>query len=467
MTPSRYPNGHVLYRHLARDFPRAVRGEGVWITDDEGRRYLDACGGAFVANVGHGVREIADAMAEQARTLAYVNGTAFTTEPAEQLAAELAARAPGDLEHAYFLGSGSEAVEAALKLARQYWLELGRPQKRVLLALAPGYHGNTLLALSASARAHYATHVGDWLVSVRRVPAPYAYRCGCGGDPDCSACSGLAVEQAIIEAGPETVAAIILEPIGGSSTGASVPRPDWLRRVREICSRHDVLLVADEVLTGAGRTGTWTACESAGVVPDVMVMGKGIAGGYAPLSAVLAPRRIVDVLARGHGALLHAQTFSHHPVSCAAGLATVRYLARHALVERCAAMGRMLHERLGALRALPFVGDVRGRGLLAGVELVADVSSRAPFPRSRRVAESFTTTARDHGLILWPNVGQADGADGDLVMLAPPFVITEAEVDELVSRFARAWLATIERLALDASSPAPPPDTRRATRSPA
>jgi adenosylmethionine-8-amino-7-oxononanoate aminotransferase len=437
----------VFHRKLTRAYPRITRGEGCWLYDAEGRSWLDAVGGAFVVNVGHGVRDIADAIGSQAARLAYVNGTVFTSDPVEEFAAEIARRSPGDLELVYPLGSGSEAVEAALKLARQYWVEQGRTERTRLVSLAPGYHGNTLLALSASARRHYQTYYREWLVDVIRVPAPYAYRCACGGRrPLCPACSGEAVEDALEQAGPGTIAALIAEPVGGSSTGASVPAPEYWPRVRAACDRHGVLLIADEVLTGAGRTGTWSALEPYGVVPDIMTLGKGIAGGYVPLSAVVAPRRLVDVLARGSGALLHAQTFSHHATLCAAGVATLRYLREHGLIERCGAVAPAFHARLAPLRALPGVGDVRGRGLLAGVEFVADAATRAPFPRATHFAETFASAALEAGLVVWPNVGQADGVNGDIAMLAPPFIVTEDEIDLIVQRFGVALRATVERI---------------------
>ena len=441
MTTHGFPETHVLFRKLTSRLPVIERGEGCWLYDADGHAFLDACGGAFVANVGHGVAEIADAMADQARRLAYVNGTMFSHDAVEELAAELAALAPGDLDRVYPLSSGSDAVEAALKLARQYWLETGRARKHKIVALAPAYHGNTLLALSASAREHYRTLYRDWLVDVVRIPAPYAYRCACGGAPPyCEACSGEALEAAIIREDPETVAAFIAEPVGGSSTGASVPPPEYFRRVREICDRHDVLFIADEVLVGAGRTGTWSALEASGVVPDVLVLGKGIAGGYAPLAAVMAPTRIVEVFARGSGGLNHAQTFSHHPVLCAAGVATIRYLREHRLVERCASMGPVLHQRLARLCELPHVGDVRGRGLLAAVELVENRETRAPFAREAHVAERVTKATLDAGLVVWPNVGHADGTRGDLVMIAPPFIVTEEEIDMIVDRLESALM---------------------------
>jgi len=447
---TRYPEGHVFYRRLTHDYRIIVRGEGCRVYDREGCDYIDACGGAFVANLGHGVREIADAMAHQAAHLGYVSGAAFTHEAVEQFASELAALCPGDLNKVYPLTSGSDAIEAALKLARQYWAEAGRPAKQRIIALTPAYHGNTLLALSASAREHYKTYFGGWLVDMIRIPAPYPYRCACGGErPYCAACSGDALEEAIVRTGPEKVAAFIAEPVGGSSTGASVPPPEYFRRVREICDRYDILFVADEVLVGAGRTGTWTAIAQSAVTPDLLVLGKGIAAGYAPLAAVVAPERLLAPLARGSGALMHAQTFSHHPVSCAAGLATIRYLRQHCLVERCASITPHFHHRLSALRSLPYVGDVRGRGLLAGVEFVADKETRAPFKRAEHFAERFVDAALDAGLVVWPNVGQANGTDGDLVMLAPPFVITEAEIDEIVTRFEQALSAPYLRVSRD------------------
>ena len=441
----RYPDSNVFYRKLGRDYPQIVRGEGCYLYDERGKRYLDAVGGAYAANLGHSNPEIADALAHQARQFGYLSGTAFTHGPVEELAAELAATLPGDLDKLYFLSSGSEAVEAALKLARQYWVESGKPGKHKIIALAPGYHGNTLLALSASAREHYKTMFREWLVDVHRVPASYPYRCRCRGqDPQCPVCSGAVLEDAIERLGSDTVAAFIAEPVGGSSTGASTPRPEYFHRIREICDRHRVLFIADEILCGAGRTGTWWSIEPYGVAPDIMTLGKGISGGYAPLSAVAAPERILDAIAGGSGDFLHAQTFSHHPVACAAGLAAVRYLKRHKLVERCSQLGVVLHQRLATLKALPHVGDVRGRGLLAGIEFVEDKATRAPFPRTARFAETFTDAALEAGLTVWPNVGHADGVNGDLVLVAPPFIITEGEIDEVVALLARALQDTLK-----------------------
>jgi hypothetical protein len=429
-----YPETSVFFRKLRWEYPRITHGKGCWLFDDAGKSYLDACGGAFVSNLGHGVPEIADAMAAQGRKLAYVSGMTLTHDAVEQFAEELVKLAPGDLDKVYPLSSGSDAVEAALKLARQYWAELGMPAKRRIVALTPSYHGNTLLALSASAREHYKAAFQGWLVDMIRAPAY---------DAD-------VLEREIAQADPATVAALILEPVGGSSTGALVPPPGYLRRVRDICDRYKVLFIADEILCGAGRTGTWSALEPEDVTPDIQIFGKGIAAGFAPLAAVLAPTHVVDVFAEGSGGLNHAQTFSHHAVSCAAGVATIRYLQKHKLVERCARMGEKLHAKLAQVRGLPHVGAVRGRGLLAGVELLEDVAAQTPFPRSAHVAETLTRAALDAGLIVWPNVGHVNGVDGDLIMLAPPFVVSPEELDSIVDRLSSAITRTIKQLAVGA-----------------
>jgi len=427
-----YPETSVFFRKLRWEYPRITHGKGSWVYDDQGNAYLDGCGGAFVSNLGHGVAEIADAMAAQARKLAYVSGMTLTHDAVEEFAEEVVRLSPGDLDKVYPLSSGSDAVEAALKLARQYWAEVGTPSKQRIVALSPSYHGNTLLALSASAREHYKSMYKGWLVDVIRVPAY---------DAD-------ALAQAIERAGPETVAAFIMEPVGGSSTGALVPPSGYLTRAREICDKYDVLFIADEILCGAGRTGTWSALEPDDVTPDVQILGKGIAGGFAPLAALVAPARIVDAFAEGSGGLNHAQTFSHHAVSCAAGTATLRYLAQHQLIQRCAKVGQVLHARLAQLRGLPNVGAIRGRGLLAGIELVEDSSSDLPFPRAAHFAESLTRAALDARLIVWPNVGHRNGTDGDLVMLAPPFTVTDEEIDTIVERLGQAITQTVKHLSV-------------------
>jgi adenosylmethionine-8-amino-7-oxononanoate aminotransferase len=432
----RYPESPVFYRKLDRGFPLAVRAEGCWIEDESGRRYLDAVGGAFVVNAGHGVAEIAAAVGEQAARLAYVNGTQFTHQAAEDLARELAEILPEPLHFSYFLSSGSEAVEAAVKLARQVQVERGRPGRWKVLSRVPSYHGNTLAALALSGREHYRKSYGPLLLDFPRFPAPDPYR-----HPGCPACTGEALAEAIAREEAESIAAVLVEPIGGSSTGAVVPSAAYYRRVVELCREHDLLLIADEVLTGAGRTGRWFAFQHyTGLAPDIVVMGKGISGGYAPLSAVAATRGVVDTLAAS-GGFNHAQTYSHSPLICSAGAANLRYLKRHRLVDRCAELSPLFFAALARLGAHPAVGDIRGRGLLAAVELVADRDSKAPFPRAARVAERVTERAMAEGLIVWPNVGHVDGTNGDLLMLAPPFVIAGDEIEEIAARLERALAA--------------------------
>jgi adenosylmethionine-8-amino-7-oxononanoate aminotransferase len=454
MSAVRQDAGHVFYRKLNHQLPKIVRGQGVYLFDESGKEYLDACGGAMVASCGHGVKEIGDAIGAQASTLGYVNGTMFTNEPVEELADALVGLAPMGLEKAYFLSSGSEAVEAALKLARQYHVERGEPSRRIIIARTPGYHGNTLLALSASARPHYRLLFESWLVDVHMIAAPYPYRAGALGDL-APAMTGDALEEAIVRAGPENVAAFIAEPVGGSSTGASVPPPGYYARIREICDRHGVLFIADEVLCGVGRTGTFFALEhykdgrGEAIRPDIITLGKGLNGGYAALSAMLTTQTLFDAMkASKLGGLMHAQTYSQHPVAAAAGLATLRYIERHGLVERAASVGAILQSSLKTLSAqgegAHLVGDVRGIGMLAGVELVADRQTKRPFARERKVVEHLVEAGLRHGIVLWPNTGQADGVNGDLVLIAPPLVIKEEEIQQLVARLASA-LADVAR----------------------
>jgi adenosylmethionine-8-amino-7-oxononanoate aminotransferase len=429
----RYPESAVFYRKLDRAFPQAVRARGCWIEDAEGRRYLDAVGGAFVVNSGHGIEEIAAAVGEQAARLGYVNGTQFTHAAAEELAQELAEILPEPLRYSYFLSSGSEAVEAAVKLARQVQVERGRPGRWKVLSRTPSYHGNTLAALALSGREHYRKTYGPLLIDFPRFPAPDPYR-----QPDGPASTGEALAEAIAREGADSIAAVIVEPIGGSSTGAVVPTEAYQRRIAELCRAHDILLIADEVLAGVGRTGRWFSFEHyPGMAPDIVVLGKGLNGGYAPLSAVVATREIVETLERS-GGFNHAQTYSHSPLICSAGAANLRYLKRHRLVERCAAMSPLLFSALAGLAGHPAVGDVRGRGLLAAVELVARRDGKTPFPRAERVAERVTERAMAEGLIVWPNVGHVDGTNGDLILVAPPFVVSEGEIDEIAARLARA-----------------------------
>ncbi|GMU64307.1 MAG: hypothetical protein AMXMBFR36_05810 [Acidobacteriota bacterium] len=425
----------LLRRRLDRELPAAVAGDGCWLVAADGRRWLDASGGAIVANLGHGPRfldEVGAAMAEAASAVGYVNGTQFTNPWAERLAEALVPHLPGALRHSYFLSSGSEAVEAAAKLARQVQLDRGESGRWKVISLDPSYHGNTLGALALSGRDSARAPFAPMLVDFPRIPGPDPYR-----HPDEIEHAADRLEEEILRQGAGTVAAFLAETVGGSSTGARVTPPGYFSRVREICDRHGVLWIADEVMCGMGRTGRWFACERVGAVPDLMVLGKGLAAGCAPLAAVVASSEIVSTVARARGGFVHAQTYTHLPASTAAGLATVAILERERLVERAGALGPRLFVALEPLREHPWVGDVRGVGLLAGVELVADRATKRPFPRAARIAERVTAAAFARGLVVWPNTGHVAG-EGDLLMLGPPFLVTAAELDEIALRLRKA-----------------------------
>ena len=428
----KYPEGHVFYRNLHLDYPLIVRGQGVYLYDEEGKKYLDGCGGAAVVNIGHGVEDVARAIAGQAAKAAYVSGLQFTHQPVEELAEGIARFLPFKQGKTLFLTSGSEAVEAAVKLARQFWMEKGKGKKFRMISRRPSYHGNTLAALSLSAREHYKEVFRPMLSESIKIPAPYCYRCAWGEEyPGCGVRCAHALEEAVLEHGEENISAFIFEVIGGATTGAAVPPAEYFEVVRKIREKFDILLIADEIMTGFGRTGRWLASDHFGLCPDIIVMGKGITGGYVPLSCVSAKKEIADTIHAQGRSLLHAQTFAQHPVACAAGAATLEYIREHQLVEKSAAMGRLLKDALEPLRSHPQVGDIRGQGLFAGVEFVADKKTKTPFPRSRKYAERLVSCSMEKGLLLWPNVGQADDTNGDLVLVAPPFTITPEEIQRV------------------------------------
>ncbi len=425
-------------------FPEIVRGAGVHLYDREGRRYLDAAGGALVVSVGHGVQEIADAIGAQAATLAYVHGTEFTSAPMEALALELAALAPLDDARVFLVCGGSEATETAIKLARQYQLARGHAERIKVVFRWPSYHGASLGALAVSGRPGLRRSFAAWLPGMPHIPAPHAYRCalrGCG--ERCSLACAEALEATILAEGPDTVAAFIAEPVIGASAGAVVPPPAYHRMVREICDRHGVLFIADEVMSGMGRTGRWFGIEHwPGVRPDIVTCGKGLTSGYVPGGAVLARGEIVETVL-GSGGFPHGFTFSHHPVVAATGLAVLRLLRREGLVERAARMGRRLLERLGGLLDLPAVGDVRGLGLLTAVEIVADRESRRSYPAGARMAQRIQAEALGRGVVVYASGGHDAGA-GDLILLGPPFTITDEQVDEAVTALGEA-IAVVTR----------------------
>ena len=429
-------------RSFRKSYPRAVRGEGCYLFTADGRKLLDAAGGAAVVSIGHGVGAVAEAMAEQARRLAFVHSSQFLTEAAEQLAERLRALAPANFRQrgrVYFTSGGSEATETALKLCRQYFLERGEPQRTRVVARRQSYHGATLGALSVTGnirrRAPYVPLLAEW----GHIAPCYCYRCPLGLTyPSCEVACADELEKFIGGAGAETVAGFIVEPVVGATLGAAVPPDGYLQRIAEICRRHGLLLIADEVMTGMGRTGRNFAVDHWGVEPDVILIGKGVASGYAPLGAVLVSEGVAETIARGSGGFEHGFTYNAHPVAMAAGLAVLDYIEQKQLFERVALAGRELMAALARLKASPHVGDVRGLGLLSGVELVEDASTRAPFAPERRVAEKVYAAALEEGVVTYPIQGCVDGQRGDHILLAPPFVVSSQEIGKIARALEKA-----------------------------
>lgn len=427
----------MFHRIAGRELPTVARAQGALVWDTAGRRYLDGSGGAVVVNIGHGREEVASAMARQAARAAYVHGSHFTSEVVEEYARRLAPHAPGDCRRLYLLSGGSEATETAVKLARAYHLARGEPRRHKVIGRSLSYHGNTLGALGLSSRPTLQAPYAPLLARAPRAAAPFCYHCPLDREyPSCAIACADDLEAVIAREGPETVSAFIAEPVIGASAAAAVPPAEYGPRVRETCRRHGILYIDDEVMTGFGRTGRWFGVEWSGVEPDLVTCGKGMSGGYMPVGAVMARERIVEAV-EGAGGFVHGFTFSHHPVTAAACLATLDILERERLVERAAALGERALARLQGLRACPHVGDVRGRGLLLAVELVADPRTRRPFPRSERRAEALAAHAFDAGLIVYPAVGCATGTDGDAIMLAPPLVVGEDELEEMIAILGR------------------------------
>ena len=428
----RYPESSVFHRPLGRALPAIARGEGALLWDTEGRRYIDGSGGAVVVNVGHGRREIAAAMARQAEQAAYVHGTQFTSDVLEEYARRLAPHVPIDGARLYLVSGGSEANETAVKMARAYQLAIGQASRHQVVRRSVSYHGGTLATLSLSGRPTLQAPYRPMLQVVPESPAPFCYHCPLGKSyPDCAVACADELEAVVLREDPKTVAAFIAEPVLGASAGAAVPPAEYAGKAKAICDRHGVLYIDDEVMAGFGRTGTWFGIEPSGVRPDLITCGKGMSGGYMPVGAVLASGRIVAAL-HGAGGFTHGFTFSHNPVTAAACLATLEILEGEGLVERSRLLGEKSLARLRALTAHPHVGDVRGLGLMLGLELVADKATRRPFPRAEKKAEAVAARCFENGLVLYPGTGCATGTEGDLVMVAPPLVVTEEQIEELV-----------------------------------
>ncbi len=431
----------ILHRNLRGTLPFAASAKGLRITDREGREYIDACGGAAVSCLGHGHPEVLAAMHAQIDRVAYAHTSFFTTEVAEELADTLIADAPSGMSHVYLVSGGSEAMEAALKMARQYFVETGQPERSVFIGRRQSYHGNTLGALAVGGNEWRRRQFAPILIDVARVSPCYEYR-DRRQDESAEAYSerlAAELEAKIAEVGPGRVIAFVAETVVGATAGAVPPTPGYFRRVREICDRHGILLVADEVMCGMGRTGTLHAIEQEGVVPDLMAIAKGLGGGYQPIGAVLVQGRIIEAFRSGSGLFQHGHTYIGHPVAAAAALAVQKIIKRDRLLEAVRKSGahfeRSLRDSLGAH---PHVGDIRGRGLFRGVELVEDRATKRPFDPSHRVNAKVKAAAMERGLMVYPMGGTIDGVRGDHVLLAPPFIASEADLDEIVGRLAGA-----------------------------
>jgi adenosylmethionine-8-amino-7-oxononanoate aminotransferase len=436
-----HTDSKLLHRQLRGQFPIAVAGAGCWITDAAGKRYLDASGGAAVSCLGHGHPDVLAAMHAQIDAIAYAHTSFFSTAVAEELASELIAQAPPGITHAYLVSGGSEAMEAALKLARQYFVEKGEPQRAKFIARRNSYHGNTLGALAVGGNAWRRRQFAPLLIDVEHVAPTYAWRDQRNGETPEQYGARLVEElRATIErVGGSNIIAFVAETVGGATSGALTPPPGYFRGVRELCDAHGILLILDEVMCGMGRTGTLHACTQEGVAPDLLAIAKGLGGGYQPVGAVLIGGRVIDAIAAGSGFFQHGHTYIGHPVACAAALAVQRVLSRDGLVERCARQGARLRAELDeAFRYHPYVGEVRGRGLFQAIELVADRSSKEPFDPALRMAARIKRAAMDLGLLCYPMGGTVDGARGDHVLLAPPFIIGDDELDLLIERLVEA-----------------------------
>ena len=431
----------IIHRNLRGTLPVAVSGKGVTLTDRDGKVYIDASGGAAVSCLGHGHPDVIAAMHAQIDRLAYAHTSFFTTEVAEELADTLIADAPSGIGHVYLVSGGSEAVEASLKMARQYFVETGEPERSVFIGRRQSYHGNTLGALAVGGNEWRRRQFAPLLIDVGRVSPCYEYRDRRDTETAQQYGERLAseLEAKIQEIGPNRVIAFVAEPVVGATMGAVPPTPGYFKRIREVCDRHGVLFIADEVMCGMGRTGTLHAIEQEGVSPDLMAIAKGLGGGYQPVGAVLAAGKIVDALKRGSGMFQHGHTYIGHAVGAAAALAVQRVIRRDGLLGKVKADGAYLEQSLRkAFGSHPHVGDIRGRGFFWGVELVEDRATKRTFEPALKLHARIKAEAMQRGLMVYPMGGTIDGERGDHVLLAPPFIATRAELDQIVERLAAA-----------------------------
>jgi adenosylmethionine-8-amino-7-oxononanoate aminotransferase len=426
--------------------PVAVGGKGIELFDRNGKRYIDASGGAAVSCLGHGHPDILAALHKQLDALAYAHTGFFTTEVAEKLADRLVEDAPQGIDHVYLVSGGSEAIEAAIKMARQYFVETGESQRRHIIARRQSYHGNTLGALATGGNEWRRAQFRPLLIETHHIDPCYAYRLQEPGesDADYAARSAQALEDKILELGPDQVIAFVAETVVGATLGAVPPVADYFKRIRAICDRYGVLLILDEVMCGMGRTGTLHACEQDGIAPDLMAIAKGLGGGYQPVGAVLLSRQIFEAFSKGSGFFQHGHTYMGHPMAAAASLAVQEVIRRDNLLNNVVAMGDHLQRRMEERFANHHhVGDIRGRGLFRAVELVADRDTKQPFAPQSKLHAQVKREAMTRGLMVYPMGGTIDGLNGDHVLLAPPFIVNEGQVDVIVERLGEAVDAAI------------------------
>ena len=436
------PKSRVMHRSLRETPPKAIGGEGVWLIAEDGRKILDASGGAAVSCLGHQHPRVLEAMSRQMAKLAYAHTGFFSSEPAEALAEQLVGEEPGGLAYAYFVSGGSEAIEASIKLARQYFIESGQPQRQHFIARRQSYHGNTLGALAAGGNAWRREPYAPLLShAFSHVTPAFAYHEKRDHESEADFVARLAaeLEAEFRRLGPDTVAAFIAEPVVGATAGCVPPPEGYFRAVREICDRHGALLILDEVMCGMGRTGTLHAWQQEGIAPDIQAIAKGLGGGYQPIGAMLASGRIVDTIREASGAFQHGHTYLAHPMACAAALEVQHVIRDEHLLDRVKERGsqleRRLTERFGNHR---HIGDIRGRGLFRAIELVADRSKRAPFDPALKLHQRIKAAAFENGLACYPSGGTVDGRSGDHVLLAPPYIATSDDIDMIVDRLGHA-----------------------------
>ncbi|WP_343726619.1 aspartate aminotransferase family protein [Burkholderia seminalis] len=431
----------VFHRAPRATLPVAVAGDGIEIIDSTGKRYIDACGGAAVSCLGHSNQRVIDAIKRQAQQLAYAHTSFFTTDVAEELADRLVDAAPAGLEHVYFVSGGSEAIEAALKLARQYFVEKGEPQRRHFIARRQSYHGNTLGALAIGGNAWRREPFLPLLIEAHHVSPCYAYRDRQSGETDEAYAQRLAdeLERKIVELGAENVAAFVAETVVGATAGAVPPVRTYLKKMRAVCDKYGVLLILDEIMSGMGRTGYLFACEEDDVAPDLLTIAKGLGAGYQPIGATLVSDRIYRTIVDGSGFFQHGHTYLGHATACAAALEVQRVIAEEKLLDNVKARGEQLRASLREhYGAHPHVGDVRGRGLFVGVELVRDRDTKATFDPALKLHAAVKREAMQRGLMVYPMGGTIDGVHGDHILVAPPFISTAQQIDTIVERLSGA-----------------------------